>query len=253
MLTRDILIYFALKYRGSWEDIYRAILSKEKLNAEDVETLLSERNASALTILDEDYPACMKNIFHPPFVLFFKGNRALLKKEIVSVVGSRSVSRYGFEATRKIVHGLKEKNCAVCSGMARGVDKAAHEEALKNGIPTIGVLPCGIERCYPKENASLYREVEERGLLISEYPGSVSVAKERFSFRNRLIAALGFALVVAHIRDRSGTAVTVRYALEYGKDIYCVPYPIEEDCCCNRLIKDGAYLIDEGEDIFPFR
>lgn len=252
MLSRDILIYFALKYRGSWEEIYRAVRNKEDWNPAEAEALLCEKPFSALTILDEAYPACFRSVFRPPFVLFTRGDPALLKRNAVSIVGSRLASRYGIEATRKIVRDLKGKNCAVCSGMAKGVDRAAHEEALKCGIPTIGVLPCGIDGCYPKENLALYREVEKRGLLISEYPGSVLIAREKFSFRNRLIAALGTSLIVTHVRERSGTAVTIRYALENGKDVYCVPYPIEEDCFCNHLIKEGAYLIDGGEDLFSF-
>lgn len=183
MLSRDILIYFALKYRGSWEEIYRAVRNKEDWNPAEAEALLCEKPFSALTILDEAYPACFRSVFRPPFVLFTRGDPALLKRNAVSIVGSRSASRYGIEATRKIVRDLKGKNCAVCSGMAKGVDRAAHEEALKCGIPTIGVLPCGIDGCYPKENLALYREVERRGLLISEYPGSVLIAREKFSFR----------------------------------------------------------------------
>ena len=250
MTIKEILIYLACKYEGDWASIYKAVAHKELVDEEEVMKVNSKLGCNALILLEPDYPESLKHCYHPPFVIFYKGDISLLNRDIVSVVGSRDVDDYGIEMTKKIVSELKNKDVVVCSGLAKGVDKAAHEEALKNDIKTIAVLPTGIENCYPKENYYLYKEIEEKGLIISEYPFDTKIEKKMFSTRNRIIASLCKALVVTAVKQRSGTMVSVRYALEYGKDVYVVPYPATSDSFANTLIKEGALLITEGNDIF---
>lgn len=250
MLIRNIIIYLSIKYCGDWDKIYEAISKKEYCNNEEVERVLSSLTYKAVTILDDNYPSTLKNIYKPPFTIFYLGDLSLLESNIISVVGSRDPSIYAIKSTRKIISELKEKNVVICSGLARGIDKIAHEEALKNNLKTIAVLPTGILFCYPKENYSIYEEISKKGLIISEYPSYDRVKKEKFGMRNRIIAGLADKLLVMSAREKSGTLISVKFALEFGKDIYCLPYHIEENSVCNKLIKDGAYLLSSGNDIF---
>ena len=249
MKARDILIYLAIKYSGDWSFIYQAIKNKEKVDLEDVEIVCEKYQNSVITIMDKDYPLKLKNIYHPPFVIFYKGDKSLLNMNIISLVGSRDVNEYGKSATKRIIKDFINQDVCICSGLAIGVDAIAHDEAIKNNIKTIAVLPNGIESCYPKENFKLYNLIKEKGLLISEYPEKVKVDKKYFASRNRIIAGLSDSLVVPHVKKKSGTMVSVHFALEFGKDVYCVPYSIDDNSFGNTLIKEGAYLITDGKDV----
>lgn len=247
---RSILVYFSVKYNGNWKDIYQAITSKEQIDFNEKNIVYQKYKDQVLTIIDSEYPEKLKNVYCPPFVLFYKGDISLLKETIVSIVGSRDATSYGVYATKKIVKDLTKFQIVTCSGLAKGIDSTVHDESLKNQIRTIAVLPCGIDKCYPKENFSLYQRIEKEGLIISEYPNQVTPFKDQIPFRNRIVASLADHLIVTEAHFHSGTMITVRYALEMGKDIYAVPYPINEDSFCNKLISDGAYLICDGKDIF---
>lgn len=249
-MIRDILIYFAIKYNGEWQKIFDAIKNKESIDDEEILKQVEKVKNQSITLIDEDYPERLKNVFKPPFVLFYKGDKSLLKGNIVSIVGSRLASEYGKRATKSIVTDLKGKNMITCSGLAKGIDGVVHKVSLEENIPTIAVLTSGIDYCYPKENLSLYLEIQKRGLIISEYPFKTHLLREQIPFRNRIIAALGDNLIVTEAYPQSGTLISVRYALECGKDIYAVPYPFDSESICNKLINDGAYLICRGDDIF---
>jgi DNA processing protein len=147
-MDRNTLISYALKYQGDYRKIYQAIKSRQPA----AET---SKEIQAITFLDEDYPLCFLALKYPPLVLFYKGKRELLKERMASIVGSRNSSSYGEKSTLRICSILSPAFCLV-SGMARGIDSVVHQSALYHG-KTIGVLGCGIDRIYPKENAALYR------------------------------------------------------------------------------------------------
>ena len=250
MLIRDVIIYLSIKYQGDWDKIYNAIKKKESCETQEIERVVSSLGCKAITILDDNYPSSLKNIYKPPFTLFYLGDISLLESNIISIVGSRAPSTYASKSTKKIISDLKEKNVVICSGLARGIDRIVHEESLNNNLKTIAILPTGILYCYPKENLSIYEEIIKKGLIISEYPSYSRVKKEKFGMRNRIIAGLGDKLLVMSAKEKSGTMISVKFALEFGKDIYCLPYHIDEGSICNKLIKEGAYLLSDGKDIF---
>ena len=173
MDSRKILIYLALKYKGDWDSIYHDISNHATLdiNEDLVDVALSKMTSNAVTILDSEYPDTLKNIYRPPFVLFYHGNIKLLdcKYKSIAVVGSRKCSEYGLECTEKLVKDLC-KEFVIISGLAEGIDSCAHACALKYKGKTIGVLGSGINNIYPDSSKDLYEIMKKTQLVISEYP-----------------------------------------------------------------------------------
>ncbi len=251
MNARQILLYLSLKYEGNWEDIYDAIKRKEPINEDDMLIEISKIKSNVTTLIDDDYPLYLKCIYKPPFVLYYYGDLSLVAdiRKCVSYIGTRQMTGYGEEMTRKIVSELSKEK-AIVSGLARGIDTVAHETALNHGGKTIGIMGCGIDTYYPKENKQLVERMKKDCLVISEYPGSCEPAKSQFPERNRLIAAMSQVTIVGEAPNaRSGTLITVRHALEMGRDVMCVPFPANSSSMCNRLIKEGASLVENAEDI----
>lgn len=253
MKARELLAYLSFLFEGDWDRIYNAVKTKYKVEQEDVDKFVKENKNDYITIIDDDYPKSLKSIGKPPFVLFYKGDISLIKDEnfnnCLSVVGSRDCTKYGKNSVKELIEGINE-NLTIVSGLAKGIDKIAHEAALNSGKKTVAVLGCGINEVYPEENRSLYNRIVESGsLIISEYPNNKKAEKENFLVRNRLVSAFGKALLVGEAYKRSGTSVTVSHMLALGKDVGCIPYPINLDSSCNQLIKDGAFLIENPEDI----
>ena len=234
MKNRESIISLALKYDGNYNKIKEAISKDEIVNY---------RYVDAITIFDNDYPKSLFELKDPPFVLFYKGNKDLLKEEMIGVVGSRFPCEYAKEATKKLV--LNNFDKVIVSGLAKGIDTIAHEYALK----TIGILGCGIDYIYPKVNSDLYKRIEKEGLLLSEYPFDVKPFAYNFPFRNRIIAALSKEIYVLEVHHKSGTITTVNEALELGKDIKVLPFDIfnSKDVYNNHLIKEGALIIEYRE------
>lgn len=248
--SRDIIIYFSLKYCGNWRSIYDAIIQKEKFSTTDVIDANNTLTSKAITILDDDYPSFLKNIYCPPFVLFYHGDISLLNEGLtkIAVVGSRECSEYGIKMTDYLVSGVC-RDYVVVSGLASGIDAVAHQSAISNRGRTIAVLGSGINYCYPDTNIYLYKEIKENHLILSEYPHLTPPTKESFPFRNRIIAALGNATLVTEAHLKSGTMITTSFALTFGKDVLCVPNRADEDSACNKLIKEGAILVEDCDDI----
>ncbi len=247
---RDALLALSLHFEGRWDDIYQAIRKKEKPDLEAAEEYKRGGNAPYITILDNDYPPVFKCLNKPPFIVFYRGNRALLKEDrrTISYVGSREASRYGLTMTKRIVEGLVDAGISICTGLARGIDAQAAETALDNGGKLICVLGNGIEYCYPSSSTPLYERAVKMGLVISEYPGRVAPSKENFPARNRLVAALGAGILLGEASKKSGTLITASYGLSLNKEVGCVPYNADVSSGCNMLIKDGAYMIESAED-----
>ncbi|HNX16184.1 MAG TPA: DNA-processing protein DprA [Bacilli bacterium] len=250
MKGRDLLIYLAIKYNGTWNDIYAAISRREIVNPQDVIEENAQLTCQTLTILDENYPESFKSVHHPPFVLFYYGDINLLSdyKKNVAVIGSREHSEYGKRMTEKIVKEISGK-VNIVSGLARGIDAISHQECLANNGHTIAILGSGIDYCYPKNNQNLYEEIKKNHLLISEYPKRCEPKKENFPERNRLIAACSSAVVVTEAKAKSGTIITVGHMLDLGREVLCVPHRADEASQCNRLIAGGATLVENGEDV----
>lgn len=248
--SRDILIFLSLINNGSWDGIMKSLKEKEYVNSEYIEEVLARNTYKCITILDENYPTCLKAVTNPPFVLYYYGDISLLDDYYnnVSVIGSRECSEYGAEMTRRIVEGLAGKKNIV-SGLAIGIDSIAHETAINNGGKTIAVLASGIDFCYPVRNGKLYRKIKKDHLVISEYPGELEPVNSNFPFRNRIVAALSKGVLVTEAKNYSGTLITVAYATQLGREIMCVPYHADEDSHCNRMIKEGAILVESAADV----
>ncbi len=248
---RDIIIYLAMKYDGDWNAIYHAIKTKEIVDERVVVDRLATNQSAVVTIIDEAYPEALKKIYKPPFVLFYYGDLSLAKslEKTVAVIGSRQPSEYGLTMTKKITEELVEEGMIIVSGLAKGIDGVAHQTALKFHGKSVAILGSGIDVCYPKDHQPLYEIMKKDHLIVSEYPTTIEPKKEHFPWRNRIIAGLAHGVFVAEARQRSGTLITVGYALYLGKEVYVLPHHANTDNSTNRLIKDGAILVENGADI----
>jgi DNA processing protein len=200
---------------------------------------------------DRAYPRRLSELHLPPPVLFARGDTALLRDPAVAVVGSRSKSEYGASTTRLLAAGLARAGLVVISGLARGIDRIAHEAALEAGGRTIAVLGCGVDVQYPPEHGALQELIARDGLLISEFlPGEPPLA-HNFPKRNRIIAALALGVLIVEAGRSSGALITARDALDLGRHVFAVPGPIgrETSMGANELIRDGAFLVTCVADV----
>src|SRR5262249_53267626 len=202
------------------------------------------RMTTRLTRGDHGYPSWLAAIHDPPKQLWLRGRASagLLAQPSVAIVGARACSSYGRAVARSLARDLAASGVVVVSGMARGVDGEAHRGALAGGGPTVAVLGCGIDRDYPVVHSELARRIGETGLVVSEYPPGVEPAPWRFPARNRIISGLSRAVVVVEARERSGALLTVRFALEQGRDVLAVPGEITSSLSAgvNALLRNGA-------------
>lgn len=234
---RQRILYFAIKYEGNYDKINKAIINNEK-------SYNIAYKGKYITQYDEEYPKVLHDLHKPPYILFYKGDIALINKLSISIVGSRKSSSYGEECTEYLVKSMS-KNFVIVSGLASGIDAHAHWNTCKYKGKTIAVLGCGIDFIYPYKNRELYNCLINSHLVISEYPGIIKPKPYFFPFRNRIVAALGSELYVMQASLRSGTMTTVNEALEINRDVYVLPYRLGESIGegCNYLIEQGANLI----------
>lgn len=266
-----------LQYFGSAEEIFKATkdsLIKYRIDCQDnarfgiteIEFILSNRDPEKIHnnyaklqkngiyfVAKDDvrYPEKLKNIYNPPFALYIKGRLPEPADKILAVVGARECSPYGAEIARFLSSAVAKEGIAVVSGLARGIDSYAHEGALSAGGITYGILGCGIDICYPKENINLYQELLQEGGIISEYAPGISPIAGNFPMRNRIISGLSDGILVVEAREKSGSLITVDMGLEQGKNIYAIPGRITDKVSigCNNLIKMGAKLVTTPRDI----
>ena len=199
-------------------------------------------NYNFITIDDDMYPECLKEISNPPLKLYYKGNLDLLKEErLIAVVGTRNPSSYGKLCCEYMVKKMSRANITIVSGFAKGIDSIAHKTSLLTEGKTIAVIASGLDIVYPASNLSLYREIEEKGLILSEYEAGVKPFKSNFPQRNRIIAGLSKGTIVVESKDRGGSLITANLALEFNRDVYAVPGDIfsEYSKGCNNLIRDS--------------
>ncbi|MBI2214942.1 MAG: DNA-protecting protein DprA [Acidobacteria bacterium] len=203
-------------------------------------------------LVDSDYPAMLRRSSDPPVRLFVDGDRTLLSRPAVAVVGSRRATPYGGNVAARIARELASAGVVVVSGLARGIDTAAHAAALDAGGATIAVLGTGIDIAYPRSNRGLQERVAERGLILSELVDGTAPRPQNFPVRNRIIAGLSLGVVVIEAGERSGSLITARLAAEEGREVFAVPGSIFSPATTgtHRLIQDGAKLLHDLDDLW---
>lgn len=207
-----------------------------------------------ITLADVLYPASLLDTDDPPVLLYVRGDPQLLHRPAVAIVGARSATDGGKDNARAFARHLAERGWAIVSGMARGIDAAAHEGALQAGPDsggTIAVLASGLDIVYPRQNSALAERISTAGTLVTEYPPGTPALPFRFPERNRLVAALSRGVLVVEAAVQSGSLVTARLALECGREVFAIPGSIHAPLSrgCHALIRQGAKLVEQGRDI----
>jgi DNA processing protein len=238
--------------RGISPALAQAILGfREWDKLEEALARLTALGAEMITRDDPRFPAGLREIPYPPPFLLVKGTLTPADNLAVAIIGTRGASYYGLKAGRRLAGALAARGVTVVSGLARGIDTAAHQGALEMSGRTLAVLGCGLDVVYPPENRQLYQEIPAQGALISEFPLGTPPEARNFPIRNRLISGLALGVVVIEAGVKSGTAITVRYALDQGREVFAVPGPIDSPTSAgpHRLIQEGAKLVQNVEDI----
>ncbi len=212
---------------------------------------IAAHGISLLTLDDSAYPEALRHIHDPPFLLYLKGRLSSADAASVGVVGSRRTTHYGRDQAKRLSFQLAKAGFTIVSGLARGIDTAAHEAALAAGGRTLAVLGSGIGNLYPPENQALADRIAEQGAVISEFPVLYVPDKQSFPLRNRIVAGLSRGLLVVEAPAWSGALITANLALEQGRTVFAMPGPIDRPTSegCHRLIQQGAKLVCSVEDI----
>ncbi len=212
---------------------------------------LSQEDNSLIVLTDADYPQALLNIPDPPLLLHAKGNRTLLNRPALAIVGSRHATAQGIRTAESFAEALSLAGLCIVSGMAHGVDAAAHRGGLKGQGSSIAVVGTGLDRIYPAANRELAHVLAENGLLISEFPLGTPPLASNFPRRNRIISGLSLGCLVVEASLQSGSLITARLALEQGREVFAIPGSIHAPQAkgCHYLIKQGAKLVEDAQDI----
>ena len=221
----------------------------------DVGPTLEDCKANDIDIIDRScpqYPELLSKIYDPPSLLFCKGSFAPEDQMSIAIVGTRHSSNYGDRVATNLARALSMAGLTIVSGMARGVDAAAHKAALECGGRTIAVLGGGLLKIYPPEHKSLFQEIAARGAVVSEALPNQAPRSGSFPRRNRIVTGLCLGVIVVEAGDRSGALISARLAMEQGREVFAVPGRIDSPMArgCHRLIRDGATLIESADDVF---
>jgi DNA processing protein len=259
-----------LRQFGSPEEIFRASLTEleacqlpvavaqavfSRAAFGDAEKELAQVRKAGCHLIhwgESEYPQRLVEIYDPPPLLYVRGNVQVLNQHAISIVGTRRPTPYGNQIAERLARDLANHGLIVASGLARGIDSSAHRGACaasRGG--TIGVLGCGIDVIYPKENRKLFEEVEKRGAIITEFPMGTHPAPENFPVRNRMVAGMALGVIVVQGAQYSGSLITSRLAMEFSREVYGVPGNVTEPVSFapNQLIKQGAKLVTGWEDV----
>lgn len=238
---------------GFGEKIALEILSeKYRKDLDKYMEYMDKNKINIINIYDNEYPKLLRNIYDAPTSLYVKGNTGILNNKSISIIGCRDYSNYGKELGIKFAYELSKKGFCIVSGMAKGIDGVAHIGCLKAGGKTIAILGGGLDKIYPEENIGLANEIIKRGgTIVSEYVIGTKAQKMNFPARNRIISGLSRGVLVVEAKEKSGTLITVDFALEQGKDVFVVPGNITSirSIGTNELIKQGAKCVTNIEDI----
>lgn len=237
------------KHRRQWKE-YTAEASRMR----EQFAAMTEKEISFLALPEAGYPVLLKQIYDPPFALYYKGRLPLAELPAVAVIGARACSAYGKGMAESFAGELAASGISIISGMAYGIDAAAHRGALRAGGYTMAVLGNGVDICYPKEHYYLYEHIVQTGGILSEFPPGTAPLPRHFPQRNRIISGLAQCVLVMEAKARSGSLITVEHALEQGKDVFALPGRIGDELSegCNRLIQNGAQLLREPKEIVQF-
>jgi len=233
--------------------VAQALFSKRPLSDAAKELARAQALGCRLLTWDEpEYPARLKEIYDPPPLLYVLGNVELLGRHAISIVGARRPTPYGNQMAERLAKDLADRGLVVSSGLARGIDASAHKGALASATGmTVGVLGCGIDVVYPKENKKIFDAVKERGAIVSEFPLGTFPAPQNFPIRNRILAGMALGVVVVEGAQYSGSLITARLAMEFGREVFGVPGNATQPSSFgpNQLIKQGAKLVTSWEDV----
>ncbi len=235
------------------------------LHQKDIDQIVSQRESSILEkelkgikskdikiidSFDSDYPQMLRQISHPPLVLYVRGDKEALNKSLFAIVGTRVPTTYGISMAEEFSSKLAELGFVIVSGLARGIDTAAHKGAIKNG-QTIAVLGSGLLNIYPRENTSLADKISEQGTVISEFPLGTGPRREHFPRRNRIVSGLSCGVLIVEAAARSGALITAHLALEQNREVFALAGRVDSAVSkgAHILIKEGAKLVDSIEDI----
>ena len=256
------LIHFAMKFDYTDFNIDEMIkitntsgnkgVLKESWQTLTTEWLQEKHNTQkSISFFSERYPESLKNIAQPPLALFYEGNIDFLEYPSIAMVGARLATPYASQVLYQLIPKLVLEKLVIVSGLAKGVDRLSHELAILAGGKTIGVIGCGLDRCYPKEVSDLFQEMKQKQLVLSEYPLGTPIKKHHFPMRNRIIAGLTQGTCVIEAKERSGSLITAQLALDNGKEVFAIPGEIlsGQSSGCHRLIQDGAKCVYRMEDI----
>ena len=213
--------------------------------------LIEEFGARVITQADALFPRALREIYNPPIVLYVWGTLAERDHHAVGIVGSRKTSHYGLSCAKKLAYQIAYTGVTVVSGLARGIDTAAHQGALAANGRTVAVIGSGLLELYPPENAGLAEKIAASGAVLSEYPMKFPPSPQNFPYRNRIVAGWGSGLLVVEAGLNSGALITANQAAECGRQVYAVPGPIDRPTSAgsNRLIQQGAKLVTSAADV----
>lgn len=225
--------------------------AQHEIDAEQVLALCNEHGIAILTEADGTYPNALRQIPDPPAVLFLRGELKPQDALAVAIVGTRHPTAYGLRQAERLAGSLARAGLTIVSGLARGIDAAAHRGALAAGGRTLAVLASGLLNIYPPEHRSLAEQIALQGALLTEAPPQAEPLAGVFPQRNRIISGLSLGVIVIEAGDQSGALITARHALEQGREVFAVPGRIEDRTArgCHRLIRDGAKLVQSPEDV----
>jgi DNA processing protein len=235
------------------EETAKAILKRTAFGRAEKELAAVGKIAgcSLLNWTEPEYPQTLLQIYDPPVLLYVRGDAQVLNLPSIGVVGTRKPTLYGTQMAQRLGRELAARGLVIVSGLARGIDAIAHQGAMEAHGRAIGVLGTGIDVCYPKENKKLYEKVLERGVIISEFPLRTHPAPENFPVRNRIVAGLPLGVVIVEGAQYSGSLITARLAMEFGREVFGVPGNVTQPVSFapNLLIKQGAKLVTDAEDV----
>ncbi len=236
------------------DEIFNRKMFDQREEEEMYRKKLTTSKVEVISCNEKIYPKYLKEIYDYPLVLFTKGDKSLLQKRMITVVGTRKMSSYGKWAVGYILRALKNEDIVVVSGLANGIDAQVHKVCLDLEIPTMAVVAGGIDRGYPKSNQRVYEDISKRGLIISEFPPGRKITKGMFPIRNRILAGISSATVVIESDIRGGSLITMNLALEYGRDIFCLPCNISRYSLqgCNMGIGQGAIPLYNPDQLLEF-